>query len=229
MKRVIGRWARRARNLLLGLLLLPVPILIAYRYVAPPLTPLMLIRVVHGAGIEYVWTPLAQISPFVMRAAIASEDARFCRHHGFDWRAIRRAWGEYEAGERPTGASTITMQTARNLLLWTARSYVRKALEVYLTPLLELILGKRRILELYLNVIEWGDGIYGVEAAARHYFGRPARALSRGQAALLVAILPDPRHWSPVHPTAYVRQRAETILARMRLVSARPDRVCGSD
>lgn len=197
------------------LLLLAVPALILlYRFVPVPLTPLMVLRQLQGEGLEKQWVEYDQLSPQLRRAVIASEDARFCTHHGFDWTEIDAALNDFQSGERLRGASTITQQTAKNLFLWPG-GWLRKILEIYPTVLLELMWPKRRILETYLNVIEWGPGIYGGEAASREYFGRPARLLTAPEAALMAAVLPNPRRWSPVKPTEYIRSRAATIMARM--------------
>src|SRR5689334_3553572 len=133
-----------------------------------------------------------------MKRGSRRQDARFCRHYGFDWGAIATAWDRYQSGRgRLLGASTISMQTAKNVFLWPGRDWLRKGFETYFTGLIELAWGKRRIIEIYLNVIEWGPGIYGAEAAARHYFKKPAAALGVGEAVRLAAVLPDPLDWSP--------------------------------
>ena len=161
----------------------------------------MLIRRVEGYGIDQSWRPLGNISPHLIRAAMAGEDARFCRHHGFDWGAIETAWDRYQSGHgRLLGASTISMQTAKNVFLWPGRDWLRKGFEAWFTALIELAWGKRRIIEIYLNVVEWGPGVYGAEAAARHYFHKPADALDRSEAVQLAAALPDPLNWSPRRP-----------------------------
>jgi monofunctional biosynthetic peptidoglycan transglycosylase len=201
-------------------------LIVVYRFVAPPITPLMLIRLAQGEGIERDWVLLNAIAPDVLRAVIASEDAKFCTHHGFDWDAVDNAIDRYEEGGHVLGASTISMQTAKNVFLWPGRDFVRKGLEAGLTLLIEPLWGKRRILEIYLNVIEWGHGLYGVEAAARRYFHRPAAALTASQAAALAAILPSPRRWSPTRPGGHVAVRIRTIEARMRQVDVVPGRVC---
>ena len=175
----------------------PVVVLLAYRVVPVPATPLMVIRTVEGEGWSRDWVPLAEISPHLPRAIIAAEDNLFCEHAGIDWQAVQQAWAEYRSGDGLRGASTVTMQTARNILLWPGGGYVRKAYESYIALLMDVIWPKRRIMEVYLNIAEWGPGVYGAEAAARTHFGRPAAELSRAQAAALVAVLPNPRHWSP--------------------------------
>lgn len=205
---------------------LPLAVVVVYRAVSPPATPLMLIRLAEGAGLTRRWVPLAGISPELMRAVIASEDAKFCVHHGFDWQAIDNAVERYEDGGPVLGASTISMQTAKNVFLWPSRNFIRKGLEAGFTVLLEALWGKRRILEVYLNVVEWGPGLYGAEAAARRYFGKPAAALSRREAAALAAVLPNPRQWSPVHPEGRVQARIRLIEARMGHVAVIPGRIC---
>ncbi len=207
------------RVVIVMLVALPVLILV-YRFVPVPLTPLMVLRQMQGEGLEKQWVDYEQLSPNLRRAVIASEDAHFCTHHGFDWHSIDQAWDDYQSGERLRGASTITQQTAKNLVLWPG-GWLRKIIEVYPTVLLELLWPKRRILQTYLNVIEWGPGIYGGEAASRAYFGRSAGALTAPEAALMAAVLPNPRRWSPAKPTDYIRSRAATILARMS--AAPPD------
>lgn len=196
-------------------MLLPVPVILLYRFVPPPITPLMLIRAAEGEPMHRQWLPYARISPFLPRAVLASEDTRFCRHHGFDWIEIDKAVTAYRDGERLRGASTISQQLARNLFLWPGGGYPRKAAEAYITMLLEALLSKERILELYLNVVEWGDGVYGAEAASRAHFGRNAWQLTPREAAMLAAILPAPREWRPEHPTGFLEERAGTIMARM--------------
>jgi len=206
---------RRLGLALLVLLFLPVPVIVLYRFVPPPVTPLMLIRAAEGEPMHREWVAYARIAPALPRAVIASEDTRFCWHHGFDWIEIDKAWDAYQTGDRLRGASTISQQLARNLFLWPGGGYPRKAAEAYITVLLEAMLSKERILELYLNVVEWGNGVYGAEAAARAHFDRPAHALTLRQAALLAAVLPAPQEWRPEHPTRFLDERADTILARM--------------
>src|SRR5262245_10043268 len=219
MAQLCLRWAAR----LLGFsLIVSVVAVLVYRFVDPPLTPLMAIRAgeAFAAGrrphVERQWVDLERVSPNLLRAVLAAEDARFLEHRGVDVDALRRAaaWNQRHGGRRLRGAGTITMQCARNVFLWPGRSYFRKALEIYFAPLLELLWGKRRIFEVYLNVIEWGPGLYGVEAASRAYFGVPAAALAPRQAALLAAVLPDPRRWNPAAPTRYLSARAATIEVR---------------
>jgi monofunctional biosynthetic peptidoglycan transglycosylase len=199
-----------------GGVILSVLVVALYRIVPPPVTPLMLIRLVEGHAISKSWRSLDEISPNLARAAMAGEDGKFCQHHGFDWEAIEAAWHRYEQGtKRLHGASTISMQTAKNVFLWPGRDWIRKGLEAYFTVLIELAWGKPRIMEIYLNVVEWGPGIYGAEAASQFYFHKSAKALSPEEAARLAAILPDPLKWSASRPDRYVAERAAIIRAGM--------------
>lgn len=200
-------------------LALPIPFITAYRFLSPPVTPLMLIRSAEGEPIKQNWVALGQISPWLRRAVIASEDAQFCSNYGFDFGEIRAAIERAREGRRLRGASTISQQTAKNILLWPGRSFLRKGIEAYVTILLEIGWPKSRILEVYLNVIEWGHGIYGAEAAAEAHFHKPAAALTRHEAALLAAILPNPRRLSADRPSSYVEGRAVVIESRMSTVT----------
>jgi monofunctional biosynthetic peptidoglycan transglycosylase len=192
---------------------------VLYRFVPPPGTPLMLTRMVEGAGIEKSWRSLDEISPSLAQAVIASEDSLFCSHAGFDWVSMRQAWQGNIAGAQLRGGSTISMQTAKNAWLWQDRSYLRKGIEVWFTLWIELVWPKSRIMEVYLNIIEWGDGIYGAEAAARTFFGKHAADLTRREAALMAAVLPNPLRWSPAKPTRYIASRANLIQQRMMIVT----------
>lgn len=209
-----GRWRLLGRALLV-LLLLPTVLLAVYRLVPPPVTPLMMLRLIEGEGLEKDWMALDAIAPALPRAVIAAEDNRFCEHAGIDWGALGPELRRAVSGERARGASTISMQTVKNVLLWPGRDVVRKLLEALLTPQLELFWGKRRIMEVYLNVAEMGPGLYGAEAAARRFFGKPASRLTGREAALIAAVLPNPRRWSPAKPTRYIAQRARTIERRV--------------
>jgi monofunctional biosynthetic peptidoglycan transglycosylase len=199
----------------LVLLLAPPLLLLVYRFVPPPITPLMLIRLGEGEGLDKDWRPLEEIAPGLAEAVVASEDNRFCEHWGFDWPALEGEIRDLLAGGHARGASTITMQTAKNLFLWPDRSFLRKLLEAPLTPQIELLWPKRRIIEVYLNIVELGPGIYGAEAAAQHYFGKPAKALGAREAALLAAALPSPRTSSPAKPSDWLEERARTIRTRI--------------
>ena len=203
---------------------------LAVRWINPPATPLMMIRLAEGAvhrrwvGVDQRWVALDQVSPELLRAVIAAEDAHFFTHWGVDMDALRkaRAWNaRHERQGRVRGASTITMQCARNVFLWQGRTYVRKALELWFTALMETTWSKRRILEVYVNVIEWGPGVYGAQAAAERYFRVPAARLDARQAALLAAALPDPLTRNPAAPTAFLDARATRIARRAALVRLR--------
>lgn len=201
-------------------LLLPVAEVAAVKYIHPPGTPLMGLRWLETRfsgdpkpRVLYQWLNWEQLPPSFLKSAWVSEDERFFRHHGFDWIELRHAFDRAErTGQDPRGGSTITMQCARSLFLWTGHSYVRKALEAYYTVLMEAFLSKRRIMELYANVIEMGPGVYGVGAASRYHYGLDARQLSGTQAAMLAALLPAPRRWNPRAPTPRLLARQQRIL-----------------
>lgn len=193
----------------------PVVLLLLYRFVPPPGTPLMLIRMAEGYGVNKRWVPFSQISPHLAFSVISSEDNLFCEHHGFDFGSMSEAFEDMAAGGRSRGASTISQQTAKNLFLWPDHSWLRKGIEAYLTVLMEALWSKQRILEVYLNVIEWGPGLYGAQAAAHDFFGKSANALTAHEAALMAAALPDPLYFSPKHPTAYLNERARIIEHRI--------------
>ncbi len=198
--------------------ILSISLVAVYRYVNPIFTPLMILRLFEGEGISKSWVSYDEMSKNFPRAFIGGEDGRFMRHNGFDWRAVKAAQ-RYNARQKPggkmRGASTITMQTAKNTFLWNGRNYLRKGLEVYYTILIEQIWGKRRIIEVYCNIVEMGHGIYGVEAASQAYFGKSAADANRTQASLVGAVLPNPRRWSPAKPTGYILKRAAWIRGRM--------------
>ena len=207
-------------------LAVPVLVIALYRVVNPPLTPLMLIREGEGEALHQTWVPLSQISPWLPRAMVASEDQRFCQHYGFDFEAIGEAIARYRQTGRLRGASTISQQTAKNILLWPWHSFVRKGAEAYATLWLELLWPKSRIMEVYLNVIELGHGIYGAETAAEAHFHKHAAALTRHEAAILAAILPNPRRFSADRPSAYVEGRAHTIEQWMEEVEVPGSKGC---
>jgi monofunctional biosynthetic peptidoglycan transglycosylase len=208
-----GRWLLNAVATLVGLaVIVPAALAVVYRFAPPPITILMIERLIQGHGLDHRWTPISQMSPALPRAAIAAEDSRFCEHHGFDFQAIQKAMRHDERRpERLRGGSTISQQTAKNVFLWPDRSWVRKGFEAYTTVLIETIWGKRRIMEVYLNTVEMGPGVYGVEAAAQRYFHVSARNVSPAQAARLIAILPSPLKWQVIDPGAYVRRRDARI------------------
>ena len=192
-----------------------------YRFVPVYVTPLMIIRAINPQGTEtqqqrerhweHQWVPLDEMSEWMPRAVIASEDNRFYQHNGFDTIEIQKAIDESRAGKRKRGVSTISQQTAKNVFLWPGRSWIRKGLEAYFTVLIEFMWPKERILEVYLNSIEMGAGIYGVEAAAEHYFDCTAGRLSKRQCALIAVSLPAPLKRDPAHPSAYLNRRVATI------------------
>ena len=209
------RWRRLAGWVACALLAVPPMVVLVCRYVPPPVTPFMVMRWVGGAGLDYRWVPLRAVSPALGRAVIAAEDTRFLLHRGFDWVEIEAAWDAGQGGRRLRGASTITQQCARMLLLWPGRGIVRKLAEAYVTVWMEALWSKRRILEVYLNIVDWGDGVYGCEAAAQRAFGTACAGLGPGDAARLAAVLPNPQRWSAAQPSRYVRARANRILRRM--------------
>jgi monofunctional biosynthetic peptidoglycan transglycosylase len=210
---------------LFGLLVVfPILWVLLYRFVPPPMTSLMAIRSVQGRGLDYRWRPLTQISPILADAAIASEDAQFCRHHGFDFNAMQKAMAHND--RRPNkvrGGSTISQQAAKNVFLWPDRTYVRKGLEAYFTVLIEALWGKKRIMEVYLNVVEMGPGLYGAEAASQVDFGHSARRMSTSEAARLVTILPNPLKYNAVEPGKYVQRRAGRVAGQVGVVRADSD------
>ena len=194
---------------------------LVFRFAPVPFTLLMVGETLfEGRDIRQAWVPLERISPNLVRAVIASEDNEFCRHWGFDFKELQSAWERSQRrGGRLRGASTISQQTAKNVFLWPGRSYLRKGLEVYFTGLIEVFWPKRRIMEVYLNVIEWGPGVFGAEAAARHWFHKPASRLTQLEAARLAAILPNPNRYRASPPGPYVNNRSYTIAARANNVS----------
>jgi monofunctional biosynthetic peptidoglycan transglycosylase len=203
---------RRILRLLVIIVILPFILLPLYSVVNPPVTTVILLKFLGGAPIDRTWMPLDDISPNLIRAVLVSEDARFCEHHGIDWVEVQNALDDEDG--RLRGASTITMQTVKNLFLWTGRSWARKALEVPLALYADLVLSKRRIMEIYLNSVEWGVGIYGAAAAAEHYFGTTAANLTAAQSARLAAILPAPTTRDAANPGPGTRRIAQRIAAR---------------
>ncbi len=194
-----GHRVRWRRWVLLGLLALcatPLALAVAYRWLPVPATPLMVWRVVQGYGWKQNWVPLKALPAHVARSIIATEDNRFCTHGGVDWVEVQEVYEDWQDGEtKLRGASTISMQVARNVFLWPNQDVVRKGLEVPFTYLIESLWGKRRILEVYVNVVEFGPGIYGVDAAAKWYFNKKARNLTAAESAKLASILPSPLRW----------------------------------
>ena len=216
------RWPRRltgwAIKAILGFVILSVLWVLILRFVPPPITLTMLGDVPTGHGVTKSWRPLSKIDPDMPRAVIAAEDSRFCAHNGFDYIAIANAARRNAEGGRIRGGSTISQQTAKNVFLWPGRDWVRKGLEAGYTVLIETVWSKRRIMEVYLNVVEWAPGVYGAQAAARHWFGKDAEDLTPREAARLAAILPAPRRYQAAAPGPYVRRRAARIQAAMGTV-----------
>ena len=209
------RWRRAALFLLLGLALLPSVLVLAFRFVPVPATPLMAVRAAQGYGWQHEWVPLHQISPALARAVVASEDNLFCGERlGFDEGALLGQAAAWWHGARPRGASTVTMQVAKNVFLWPGRDIVRKLAEAAITPQIALAWPKQRVMEVYLNSVEFGPGVYGAEAASQRFFHRPASRLTPQQAARLAAVLPSPLHRSAANPTPYLAERAAAILRR---------------
>ena len=213
-RRLIG-WAVKA---VLGFVILTVLWVLILRFVPPPITLTMLGDVPTGHGITKSWRALSKIDPDLPRAVIAAEDSRFCAHNGFDYIAIANAARRNAEGGRIRGGSTISQQTAKNVFLWQGGGYVRKAMEAYFTVLIEALWGKRRIMEVYLNVAETGIGTYGVEAGARRYFKHGANKMSAREAAQIAAVLPLPKKRAGIAPTGFTRRYARTIERRIGIV-----------
>ncbi|MCC8143413.1 MAG: monofunctional biosynthetic peptidoglycan transglycosylase [Tannerellaceae bacterium] len=209
------------RNLILFLFLFSIGMVVLYKFVPVYYTLLMFIRVYEQikadrkAVIDHQWVPLSAIAQPLVQAVVASEDNLFLTHKGFDMDQIKKAREEAEKGKRIRGASTISQQTAKNVFLWPGKNYVRKGLEVYFTFLIELLWSKERIMEVYLNSIEMGDGIYGAEAVAQLHFKKPASKLTPAEAALIAATLPNPRRYNSAKPSAYMLKRQGQILSLM--------------
>ncbi len=214
VRRLLGWLAK----LLVAFVVLSVAITVLYRFVPPPITWTMVGDVVGGHGVTKDWTPLSRIDADMPRAAIAAEDSRFCEHIGFDYKAIAAAAYRNAQGGRIRGGSTISQQTAKNVFLFQGGGYVRKGLEAYFTLLIETIWGKRRIMEVYLNVAETGIGTYGVEAGARRYFRHGADRMSPREAAQLAAVLPLPKKRAGIAPTGFTRRYANSIARRISVV-----------
>lgn len=206
--RSLWRWPFR---IAVALALIPLVLVAVYRFV-PAISTLMIWARVTGTPVEWTWAPLTGIAPSLVASVVMAEDGKFCAHWGVDWAELNKVIADDDGPSR--GASTVAMQTVKNLFLWTSRSYVRKAIEIPLALYGDLVWGKRREMELYLNVAEFGPGVFGAEAAARHYFRRSAKTLTAEQSALLTATLPDPGGRDPAHPSARMRARAAAIAER---------------
>lgn len=202
----------------LAVVILSVVWVLAYRWINPPATTLMVRDWVAGKTVQRDWTPIEDMSPRIAYAVLAAEDQTFCAHTGFDFNAISKAMEHNRNGKKLRGASTISQQVAKNVFLWPQRSWVRKGFEAWFTLLIEVLWPKQRTLEVYLNVAEWGDGIYGAEAAARHHFGRNAADLSHSQAARLASILPSPIKWSPHRTSGGIARKARSVERSMGFI-----------
>ncbi len=217
----IARWLWKALLWFFGLSIATV---IIFKWVPIPITPLMITRAVENkidgndAVLSHDWVPLEEISPNLQKAVIASEDGNFLSHSGFDFKAMQKAYKNNKKGRKLKGGSTISQQTAKNVFLWQGRSYVRKGLEAYFTVLIELIWGKERIMEVYLNSIEMGNGVYGAQEAARVWYRTSAINLSKREAAGIAAILPNPRKFKASNSSSYIERRKDRIMRNMRHV-----------
>ena len=221
MKRKILRWIWKAMLWFFGFSILSV---IIFKWVPIPFTPLMVTRIIEfklegeDAIYSHKWVPLEDISPNLQKAVIASEDGNFLKHNGFDFEAMQKAFNNNKKGRKLKGGSTISQQTAKNIFLWQGRSYIRKGLEAYFTVLIELIWGKERIMEVYLNSIEMGNGVYGAQEAARHWYSKTATNLTPREAAGIAAILPNPRKFKASNSSSYINRRKDKIMRVMRHV-----------
>ncbi|MBP6557722.1 MAG: monofunctional biosynthetic peptidoglycan transglycosylase, partial [Flavobacterium sp.] len=219
MIRKIFSWLKKALFWFFGLSILTVVI---FKWVPIPITPLMITRAIENkidgndAVLSHDWVPLEEISPNLQKAVIASEDGNFLKHNGFDFAAMQKAFKNNQKGRKLKGGSTISQQTAKNVFLWQGRSYFRKGLEAYFTVLIELIWGKERIMEVYLNSIEMGNGVYGAEEAARVWYRTSADNLTKREAAGIAAILPNPRKYKATNSSSYIERRKDRIMRNMR-------------
>ncbi len=215
-KSVLGFFWYVLSRILLGAVVASLVLIFALRYFNPPTSTEMLRYKLGGGVVHHEWVDIEKISPHLIRAVIMSEDGQYCRHNGIDWRQVEKAWQEaLDGAKKPRGASTITMQTAKNLFLWAERSYIRKALELPMAYLMNMTWSKRRQMEIYLNIVEWAPGVYGAKAAARYHFKRLPHQLSATQAARLAAALPNPIVRRAGRPGPYTRKIAGIIKKRM--------------
>jgi monofunctional glycosyltransferase len=218
--KVLGLWPKRGLKLLAALVIAPFILTLVYTIIPPPVSNLMLFRAIGGNGISKDWVSIDQMSPYLPASVLSSEDARFCTHYGVDWTEMQGVIDDvFDDDEGPIrGASTISMQAAKNLFLWDGRSLVRKGLELPLALWMDGIWSKRRMMEIYLNIVEWAPGVYGAEAAAQHHFKKSASKLTRREAALLAAVLPNPIKRKAGKPSKGVRRIADRIQIRARLM-----------
>lgn len=218
---LLRRILRILLRIVISFLILSVGTTLLYRWVPVPVTPLMLIRCMEqkNAGekvvLKHDWVNLEEISPKLQLAVVCSEDQNYLKHYGFDFAAIEKARKENDSGKKLRGASTISQQTAKNVFLWPGRSYIRKGFEVYFTLLIELFWSKERIMEVYLNSIEMGNGVYGAEAAAEYWFHKPAKKLTKDESAALASILPNPRKYVATPASPYITKRKTWIKQQM--------------
>ncbi len=222
---MLAIWMKRiwiwSRNMMIFLFVSSILAVVVYKYVPVYYTPLMFIRLFEQnkegkkLKLDHEWVPLTRIAQPLVQAVVASEDNLFMEHNGFDVDQIRKAWIEAEKGKRVRGASTISQQTAKNVFLWPGKTFIRKGIEVYFTFLIERIWGKERIMEVYLNSIEMGDGIYGAEAVSKAHFGKSAYLLNMREAALIAVTLPNPRRFNSAKPSPYMLKRQEKIISLM--------------
>jgi len=218
---MVRKLLRFFKKIVIWLFILSIGFVILYKWVPVPLTFTMISRsvsqMINGEKLvwKHDWVSIENISPYVPRAVIASEDNLFTKHYGFSFKAIQKAYNENEKGKKLRGGSTISQQTAKNVFLWQGRNYIRKGLEVYFTGLIELVWGKKRIMEVYLNSIEMGKGIYGIEAASRYWYGKSAKNLTPIEAAGIAAILPNPRKFKASNSSNYTNLRKAKIQALM--------------
>ncbi|MCX6183664.1 MAG: monofunctional biosynthetic peptidoglycan transglycosylase [Flavobacterium sp.] len=219
-----NKFVRFLSKMALWFLGISVGLVLVFKFIPVFYTPLMLTRSIENKmeGKDMVcshnWVPLDRISRNLQKAVIASEDGRFLTHHGFDFEAIQKAMENNEQGKKLKGGSTISQQTAKNVFLWQGRSYLRKGLEAYFTVLIELIWGKERIMEVYLNSIEMGDGVYGAQAACEYWYRKDASSLTKIQAAGIAAILPNPRKYKATNSSGYINRRKSRIVKHMGYV-----------
>jgi monofunctional biosynthetic peptidoglycan transglycosylase len=219
--KIFWKWTRK---ILLWIFIIQLFYIILLKWVNPPITITQFVSWVSGHGLKRDYVSRKNVSPQMRLAVIASEDQLFPDHHGFDWKSIKKAmaYNKRKPG-RIHGASTISQQVAKNVFLWQGRSWVRKGLEAYFTFMIELIWGKKRIMQMYLNVVEMGDGIFGIEAAAQTYFNKPAKNLSKQEAALIAAILPAPKRYKIKPPSSFMLSRAASIQRQMDNLHTDPD------
>lgn len=216
-------------KILLWFFIISISSTLLFRFVPVPLTPFMLKRCVEqklegkSMKLDKDWVSIENISPHLQLAVVCSEDQNFLKHFGIDFGALKKAMVSNKKGKRLRGGSTITMQTAKNVFLWDGRNYIRKAFEAYFTLLIEIFWSKERIMEVYLNVIEFGDGIYGAESASQHYFHKSAKKVSKEEAALLASLLPNPRVYGKKIKGTYIQGRKNWVLQQMRFWGGKLD------